>query len=158
MPGATLPMQSDGMTPMFENGHLLAGRYKLLEKIGEGGAAEVFRARDERLGRIVAIKLLRQQFTMDGQSRSRFAIEARAAARLSHPNIVDIYDFGEAPDGAMFIAMQYVEGENLKDVLSKRGRLTSGETIAIAVQVCHALEQAHAAGLIHRDVKPQNIM
>jgi serine/threonine protein kinase len=137
---------------------LLAGRYELLEKIGEGGAAEVFRARDERLGRIVAIKLLRPQYTMDPQSRNRFAIEARAAARLSHSNIVDVYDFGEAPDGAMFIAMQYIEGGNLKDVLRKRGRLSPGETITIAVQVCRALSMAHAEGLIHRDVKPQNIM
>src|SRR5437868_1433468 len=151
-------MRSDANTPMFEGGRELVGRYKLLEKIGEGGAAEVFRALDERLNRIVAVKCLRTQFTSDPQSRQRFEVEARAAAGLSHPNIVDIYDFGEAPDGSMFIVMQYVEGENLKDVLSKRGRLTSGETIAIAVQVCHALEQAHAAGLIHRDVKPQNIM
>src|SRR5438128_8579862 len=112
---------SDSITPMFEDEHRprqLAGRYSLLGKIGEGGAAEVYRARDERLDRIVAIKLLRPQYTSDQQTRSRFAIEARAAAGLSHPNIVDVYDFGESTlDGSMFIAMQYIEGDNLKDIL-----------------------------------------
>src|SRR4051812_34026921 len=151
-------MHFDGTTPMEQGGRLLAGRYRILEKIGEGGAAEVFRALDERLDRTVAVKLLRPQFTSDPQSRTRFAVEAKAAARLSHPNIVDVYDFGEAPDGSMFIVMQYVDGENLKDILQKRGRMTAGEVIAIARQVCSALSVAHDKGLIHRDVKPQNIM
>src|SRR5829696_1909240 len=114
----------DGETPILHGGQLLSGRYRLIDKIGEGGAAEVFRARDVRLDRIVAIKLLRPQYTSDPASRNRFIIEARTAAGLSHPNIVDIYDFGEASDGAMFIAMQYVEGQNLKDILQKRGRMT----------------------------------
>ncbi|HET9495990.1 MAG TPA: protein kinase, partial [Chloroflexia bacterium] len=136
----------------------LAGRYRLIEKIGEGGAAEVYRARDERLGRMVAIKRLRPQFTGDDASRSRFTIEARTAAGLSHPNIVDVYDFGESPDGSMWIAMQYVEGQNLKDVLHRRGRMTAAEVVQVVQQVCAALSVAHAKGLIHRDVKPQNIM
>src|SRR4051794_15690985 len=151
-------MPSDADTPMFEGARLLAGRYKLLEKIGEGGAAEVFRALDERLDRIVAVKLLRPQFTSDPQSRQRFEVEARAAAGLTHPNIVDIYDFGEAQDGSMFIVMQYVQGDNLKDILQHRGRLSTSEVVSIAEQVCSALTVAHANGLIHRDVKPQNIM
>lgn len=137
---------------------MLAGRYSLLEKIGEGGAAEVFRARDQRLDRVVAIKILRRQFVNDQASRARFINEARAAAGLTHPNIVDVYDFGEGPDGSMFIAMQFVEGHDLKDVLQKRGRMTAAEAISIATQVCFALSAAHARGLIHRDVKPQNIM
>lgn len=149
---------SDGSTPMMEGGRLLADRYRLLEKIGEGGAAEVFRARDQRLDRMVAIKLLRPQYTHDESSRRRFVQEAKTAAALSHPNVVDIYDFGEAQDGAMFIAMQYIQGQNLKDLLQKRGRLTPAETISIARQACHALAAAHANGLIHRDVKPQNIL
>jgi eukaryotic-like serine/threonine-protein kinase len=136
----------------------LAGRYRLIEKIGEGGAAEVFRARDERLDRPVAIKRLRPQFTTDEASRHRFTIEARTAAGLSHPNIVDVYDFGENPDGSMWIAMQYVEGQNLKDVLHRRGRMSAAEVVSIVQQVCSALSAAHAKGLIHRDVKPQNIM
>ncbi len=137
---------------------LLAGRYRLFDKIGEGGAAEVFRARDERLDRLVAIKLLRPQFTYDEASRTRFINEARAAARLSHPNIVDVYDFGETEDGTMFIAMQYIEGQSLKDILRKRGRLSAGEAVAMAIQACHALSAAHSQGLVHRDVKPQNIL
>ena len=143
---------------MYEGGNLLAGRYRLLEKVGEGGAAEVFRALDTRLDRVVAIKLLRPQFVQDAQSRTRFLNEAKAVAGLYHPNIVDVYDVGEAEDGGMFMAMQFVEGENLKDVLQQRGRLSSAETISIAQQVCYALEAAHSKGLIHRDVKPQNIM
>jgi serine/threonine-protein kinase len=143
---------------MLEGDDLLAGRYRLIEKVGEGGAAEVFRARDIRLDRVVAIKLLRSQYTHDDASRKRFVVEAKAAAALSHPNIVDIYDFGEADDGAMFLAMQFVEGKNLKDILQKRGRLSPAEAITIAIQACHALTAAHAKGLIHRDVKPQNIM
>ncbi|HEX9987340.1 MAG TPA: protein kinase [Chloroflexia bacterium] len=149
---------NNNSTPMIEGGRLLADRYRLLEKIGEGGAAEVFRAKDQRLDRIIAIKVLRPQFTHDPASRKRFVTEARVAARLSHPNIVDIYDFGEAPGDTMFISMKYVEGQNLKDVLQKRGRLTPAETISIARQACHALSAAHAAELIHRDVKPQNIL
>src|SRR5919201_3333642 len=151
-------MRSDSDTPMIEGGRLLGDRYRLLKKIGEGGAAEVFRALDERLDRVVAVKLLRPQFTSDQQSRQRFSVEARAAAGLSHPNIVDVYDFCEAPDGSMFIVMQYVEGENLKDILQHRGRLSASEVVSIARQVCMALSVAHAKGLIHRDVKPQNIM
>jgi serine/threonine-protein kinase len=143
---------------MMEGGKLLAGRYRLLEKVGEGGAAEVFRARDQRLDRTVAIKLLRPQFSYDDPSRKRFAIEAKTAAGIAHPNIVDIYDFGESDDGSMFIAMQFVHGVNLKDLLQKRGRLSSAETIAIARQACYALQAAHERGLIHRDVKPQNIL
>ncbi len=118
----------------------------------------MFRARDQRLDRIVAIKILRRQFVHDQASRARFLNEARAAAGLAHPNIVDVYDFGEAPDGSMFIAMQFVEGQNLKDILMRRGRMTAAETVSIATQVCAALSAAHARGLIHRDVKPQNIL
>src|SRR5688500_1278151 len=149
---------SDNSTPMLEGGRLLADRYRLLEKIGEGGAAEVFRAKDQRLDRIVAVKLLRTQYTYDQSSRNRFVAEAKSSASLSHPNIVDIYDFGEGPDGSMFIAMQYIEGQDLKEILQKRGRLTAAETIAITKQACYALSVAHAANMVHRDVKPQNIM
>ncbi|MEO8288564.1 MAG: protein kinase [Chloroflexota bacterium] len=148
----------DGDTPTLDTRRVLGGRYVVLDKIGEGGAAEVYRARDQRLDRIVAVKILRPQFSYDEASRKRFLIEARAAAGLNHPNIVDIYDFGEAPDGSMFIAMQYVEGRNLKDVLHRKGRLSAGEVVAIIPQVCHALTVAHANDLVHRDVKPQNIM
>ena len=137
---------------------LLADRYRLLDKVGEGGAAEVFRARDQRLDRVVAIKILRRQYVNEQSARTRFLNEARAAAGLAHPNIVDVYDFGQTPDGSMFIAMQFVEGQNLKDMLQRRGRMTAAETLSIVTQVCAALSAAHARGLIHRDVKPQNIL
>ena len=148
----------DGSTPVDGVNRLLAGRYLLLDKIGEGGAAVVYRARDQRLDRIVAIKLLRPQFTTDEASRKRFLNEARTAAGLNHPNVVDIYDFGEIPDGSMFIAMQYIEGQNLKDLIHRRGHLSPADVVAIIPQVCQALTAAHSRGLIHRDVKPQNIM
>lgn len=141
-----------------EDGRLLVGRYLLLEKIGEGGAAEVFRARDERLERVVAVKLLRLQYVSDPMWRQRFEVEAKAAAGLLHPGIVNVYDFGEGPDGTMFIVMQYVEGQNLRDVLRKRGRMSPAEAASLARQVCDALSIAHNAGLVHRDVKPQNIL
>ncbi len=148
----------DGSTPVNGMERLLAGRYLLRDKIGEGGAAVVYRALDQRLDRVVAIKLLRPQFTTDEASRKRFLNEARTAAGLNHPNVVDIYDFGENPDGSMFIAMQYIEGQNLKDFLHRRGRLSPADVVAIIPQVCQALTAAHSRGLIHRDVKPQNIM
>ncbi|HET6261357.1 MAG TPA: protein kinase, partial [Chloroflexia bacterium] len=157
---STFPFNTDPAPPAqhAQTGRMLADRYLLLEKIGDGGTAEVFRARDERLGRLVALKLLRPQFVSDATWRKRFEAEARAAAGLSHPNIVDIYDVGEGPDGTLFIAMQYVEGPDLKAVLWKRGRLSPGEVIGLSRQVCAALAVAHRAGLIHRDVKPQNIL
>lgn len=157
---STFPFNTDPSPPAqhAQTGRTLADRYLLLEKIGDGGTAEVFRARDERLGRLVALKLLRPQFVSDATWRKRFEAEARAAAGLSHPNIVDIYDVGEGPDGTLFIAMQYVEGPDLKAVLWKRGRLSPGEVIGLSRQVCAALAVAHRAGLIHRDVKPQNIL
>lgn len=157
---STFPFNSDpaAFAQPAHNGPLLAGRYLLLEKIGDGGSAEVFRARDERLGRVVALKLLRPQYVSDPTWRRRFEIEAKAAAGLSHPNIVDIYDVGEGPDGTLFIAMQYVEGQDLKSVLWKRGRLLPNEVVALSKQVCAALAAAHRSGLIHRDVKPQNIL
>ena len=144
--------------PPAGNEDLLAGRYLLLEKVGEGGAAEVFRARDVRLDRIVAVKLLRRQYTFDQNSRQRFEVEARAAARLAHPNIVDVYDFGESEDGSMYLAMRFIEGRSLKELIARRGRLAPAEAISIARQACAALTAAHAQGLIHRDVKPQNMM
>jgi outer membrane biosynthesis protein TonB len=136
----------------------LAGRYRLLQKIGEGGAAEVFCAHDDHLDRPVAIKLLHPQFTWDKDARQRFSVEAKVVASLSHPNIVSIYDFGEGPDGALFIVMQFIEGTNLRAALFEVGRYSTEDMAAVALPVCSALSAAHARGLIHRDVKPHNIM
>ncbi|HYP42381.1 MAG TPA: protein kinase [Chloroflexia bacterium] len=148
----------DHVTRTFGDTRKLAGRYRLLQKIGEGGAAEVFCAHDDHLDRPVAIKLLHPQFTWDKDARQRFSVEAKVVAGLSHPNIVSIYDFGACPDGTLFIVMQFVDGRDLRAALVEAGRFSPEEMAAIALPVCSALSAAHARGLIHRDVKPHNIM
>lgn len=138
-------------------GKILAGRYELLEKIGEGGMSRVFRARDNLLKRTVAVKILKDQMTGDADFIRRFRREAQAAAGLSHPNIVNIYDVGEE-DEIHFIVMEYADGINLKQYIREKGRLTAHEATTIARQIAEALVQAHSAGVIHRDIKPQNIL
>lgn len=149
---------ADAVTPRPPTGRVLADRYELLDKIGEGGTAEVFRARDIRLERIVAIKLLRPQFTQDSQMRDRFSVEARAAAGLSAANVVQVFDFGTTGDGALFIVMPLIEGQSLRELLRERGSLTQPEAARIGRQVAMALAAAHARGLVHRDVKPGNVL
>jgi serine/threonine protein kinase len=119
--------------------------------------ASVYLAEDEELGRPVAIKLLAENLAADPSFRDRFVREARIAAKLSHPNIVRVFDSAET-DGKPFIVMEYVEGETLAETLRRRGRLPSGETVALAVQICAGLEDAHAHGLVHRDIKPGNLL
>jgi eukaryotic-like serine/threonine-protein kinase len=119
--------------------------------------ASVYLARDTDLDRPVAVKLLAENLTGDDSFRERFVREARLAARLSHPNVVSVYDAGEEA-GRPFIVMECVEGETLADVLARRRRLPADEAVALAVQACRGLEHAHAAGLVHRDVKPQNLL
>lgn len=138
-------------------GKTLANRYELLEKIGEGGMARVYRGRDHLLKRNIAIKVLKDQMTGDADFVKRFRREAQSAAGLSHPNIVNIYDVGE-DGGIYYIVMEYVEGKNLKQHIREKGRLPAGEAVSIARQIAEALAQAHAAGVIHRDIKPQNII
>lgn len=135
----------------------IAGRYQVIEKIGQGGAAEVFKATDSRLGRIVAIKLLRDSYSDDPTFTQRFENEARAAARLSHPNIVDVYDYDES-NGRYFIAMEFVPGHNLKDYINEHAPLSEDETRTLITQVLSGLSAAHKAGLIHRDMKSHNIL
>ena len=138
-------------------GKILAERYELLEKIAEGGMARVYRARDLVLKRTVAVKVLKDQMTGDAAFIRRFEREAQSAAALSHSHIVNIYDVGEQ-DGTYFMVMEYVEGDNLKAYIRQKGRLPVQEAIQIARQIAEALEQAHAAGMVHRDIKPQNIL
>ncbi|MBF1167898.1 MAG: Stk1 family PASTA domain-containing Ser/Thr kinase [[Eubacterium] sulci] len=136
---------------------LLAGRYELIEKIGEGGMAVVYKAKDRLLNRYVAIKILRPEFTQDEQFLDSFKRESQAAAGLQHPNIVSIYDVGRTGN-INFIVMELVDGRPLSDFIKENGRLDYKTTIDIAKQVASALAIAHKHQIIHRDVKPHNIM
>ncbi|HMH89892.1 MAG TPA: serine/threonine-protein kinase, partial [Streptosporangiaceae bacterium] len=137
-------------------GERIAG-YVLEAQIGAGGMAVVFRARDERLGRPVALKLLAAGLAADGGFRQRFIRESRAAAAVDHPNIIPVYDAGEA-DGVLFIAMRYVQGGDVRTLIDQNGPLAAARAWAIISQVAGALDSAHRHGLIHRDVKPGNIL
>jgi serine/threonine-protein kinase len=139
-------------------GRLINGRYRLIAPLGEGGMATIWRAVDEQLDREVAVKLLREQFGNDAGFAARFRQEARAAGSLSHPNIVPVYDYGTDEDGVQFIVMQLVEGENLATLLRDRGHLETDDAVRVALGVASALEAAHRRGLVHRDVKPGNIL
>ena len=139
----------------------LGGRYSLGAVIGHGGMAEVHRGRDVRLGRDVAIKILRSDLARDPAFQGRFRREAQSAASLNHPAIVAVYDTGEdRVDGTVspYIVMEYVEGRTLRDVLATEGRLLPQRALEITAQICSALEQAHHAGIVHRDIKPANVM
>lgn len=133
------------------------GRYAVMEKVGSGGMAEVFRARDDLLGREVAIKVLHEKFAGDHSFVERFRREAQAAANLNHPNIVSLYDYG-ADDDTYFIVMEFIDGRSLADIISSEGALLPERAAEIASDVAKALERAHSGGLVHRDVKPSNIM
>ncbi len=142
---------------MINEGMLIGERYEILGLIGSGGMADVYKARDSKLNRLVAVKVLRQEFRMDKTFVSKFQKEAQAAAGLSHPNIVSVYDVGE-DENANFIVMELVEGITLKDYIKRKKKLSVREATSIAIQVSLGLEAAHKCGLVHRDVKPQNIM
>jgi hypothetical protein len=138
-------------------GTLLCNRFRLEEKVGSGGMSTVYRAFDETLERSVAIKLLHADMSQDDSQLERFRREARAAARLSHPHVVTVIDAGE-DDGRPFIVFEYVEGETLKDRIRRLGRLPIAEAIAYAIEMGRALSAAHAEQIVHRDVKPQNVL
>jgi predicted Ser/Thr protein kinase len=137
--------------------HVLLDRYEVGRLLGAGGMAEVFEGRDRLLARRVAIKVLQAQFARDPSFLIRFKREAQAAASLSHPNIVAVYDTG-SEDGTHFIVMEYVDGRTLKEVIRAEGRLYPERAAEICQDVCNALVAAHARGLIHRDIKPGNVM
>lgn len=144
---------------MNQEGRVIAGRYRLIGPVGEGGMATLWRAMDEQLEREVAVKILRPQFGADPGFSTRFRNEARSAGSLSHPNVVQVYDFGtDAEAGDQYIVMQLVEGDDLAAVLRERGPLPVDEAVAIGAAVADALEAAHSQGLIHRDIKPGNIL
>ena len=138
-------------------GELIAGRYELEELVGSGGMSSVYRAHDKLLERTVALKILHEQFTRDDAYVERFRREARAVAQLAHPNIVTVIDRGEQ-DGRQFIVFEYVDGMNLKELLDQEGPFEPREAIELALQVARGLSFAHENGLVHRDVKPQNVL
>lgn len=142
---------------MIKLGMLIGGRYVVLEKIGTGGMSDVYRAKDQKLNRFVAVKVLKQEFSENRNFVSKFRVEAQAAAGLMHPNIVNVYDVGEE-DGIHYIVMELVEGITLKKYIEKKVRLTTKEAISIAIQVAMGIEAAHNNHIIHRDIKPQNII
>ncbi len=142
---------------MVEIGSFIADRYEILEKIGAGGMSDVYKAKDQVLGRFVAVKVLKPEFAEDVNFVTKFHTEAQSAAGLQHPNIVNIYDVG-SEEHMHFIVMEYVEGITLKTYIEKKGQLNYKEAISIAIQVARGIEAAHNNNIVHRDIKPQNIM
>ena len=142
---------------LLNPGTVLSGRYEIIEKIGSGGMAVVYRGRDKKLDRYVTVKVLREDFIGDEEFIERFQSEACSAARLSHPNIVRAYDVGE--DGNVnYIVMEYIHGDTLKKAIKEKAPFDSRSTINVAIQIASALSQAHKAHIVHRDIKPQNIL
>lgn len=138
-------------------GRLLDSRYEILEVIGTGGMAIVYKARDHRLNRLVAIKLLRDDYRQDDEFRRRFHAESQAVAMLSNPNIVSVYDVSATTE-ADYIVMELIDGISLKQYMAKKGVLNWKETLHFAIQIAKALEHAHSRGIVHRDIKPHNVM
>jgi serine/threonine-protein kinase len=139
-------------------GTILDNAYEIQAIIGQGGMGIVYRARHNLMDRVVAVKMLQSQLTSDSLSVKRFQHEAKAASRLDHPNVIKVSDFGISPTGQPYIVMDYLEGISLADVIKKSGHVTVERTIRIISQACDALEHAHKQGLIHRDLKPTNIV
>ena len=135
----------------------IAERYEIIGKIGAGGMSDVYKAKDHVLGRFVAIKVLKQEFSEDVNFVTKFRTEAQSAAGLEHPNIVNIYDVG-SENGMHYIVMEYVDGITLKTYIEKKGKLTYKEAVSIAIQVGRGIEAAHNKNIVHRDIKPQNII
>lgn len=142
---------------MLNNGTFIANRYEIVGQVGTGGMSDVYKAKDHALGRYVAIKVLKSEFSEDTNFVSKFRTEAQSAAVLEHPNIVNIYDVG-SESGIHYIVMEYVEGITLKTYIEKKGQLTYKEALSIAIQVGRGIQAAHAKNIVHRDIKPQNII
>ena len=142
---------------MLELGTMLSGRYEVLKRVGSGGMADVYMAKDHKLNRNVAVKVLKTEYVEDEKFLKKFETEAQAVARLSHPNIVNIYDVG-IEDGINYIVMELAEGITLKEYIRKKGYLSPKETVEISTQIASAISHAHKNHIIHRDIKPQNIL
>ena len=142
---------------MLKEGMIVGERYEIISRIGSGGMADVYKAKDHKLNRLVAVKVMKAEFSEDKSFISKFRKEAQAAAGLAHPNVVNVYDVGE-DNGIYYIVMELVQGITLKDYITRKGKLTVREATSIAIQVSLGLEAAHRSNIVHRDVKPQNII
>ena len=142
---------------MILEGKIIGNRYEILEKIGNGGMATVYKAKCHVLNRYVAIKVLRDEFTTDEEFIKRFNTEAQSAASLTHPNIVSIYDVGNEGN-LYYIVMELIQGKTLKEIIEEDGALPWKWSVNIAIQICSALEVAHKNNIIHRDITPHNII
>ena len=154
---ATWNPEAAGAAQPIEPGAVLAGRYEIIELLGEGGMGSVFRARDRELDRIVAVKIIRPEYASNASVLQRFKQELVLARQITHRNIIRIFDLGSAGP-TRFITMEYIDGEDLSALLARRGKLPAAEAVEIIRQVCLGLEAAHAEGVVHRDLKPQNVM
>lgn len=153
----TVASNISATTPLLTPGKVLGGRYEILELLGEGGMGAVYKARDNEVDRLVALKVIRPELGKNPQVLQRFKQELVVARQITHKNVVRIYDLGDA-DGVKFITMQYVEGEDLKSILRKAGKIAPSEAVSIMQQICRALDACHSEGVIHRDLKPSNVM
>ena len=142
---------------MIRTGTILSSRYEILEQIGSGGMAYVYKARDRKLSRLVAIKILKEEFCKDKSFVAKFRMEAQAAAGLSHNNVVGVYDVGEE-NNVHYIVMELIDGITLKEYITRKRKLGTKESIGIAIQVAQGLEAAHKRHIVHRDIKPQNVI
>src|SRR6266705_1164591 len=143
---------------MVSGGTVLGGRYKLVERIASGGMGDVWRGTDEVLGRTVAVKILLPSLLEEPGFAERFRGEARTMATINHPGVVDVYDYGSDPTVGAYLVMEYVEGDALSRTLGRVSRLTPGRTMALIAQAADALQAAHEKGIVHRDVKPGNLL
>ena len=142
---------------MLKPGTFISERYEIIDNVGSGGMADVYKAKCHRLNRFVAIKILKPEFSSDTNFVNKFRNEAQSAAGLSHPNIVGVYDVGDDED-LHYIVMELVEGITLKRFIEKKGKLEVKEAVGIAIQIANGMEAAHDNNIIHRDIKPQNII
>ena len=139
-------------------GATFSARYHLVSRLAGGGMGEVYRAHDLLLDRPVAVKVLQPSLATDPLLVERFKAEARAAARLSHPNVVAVYDWGQEDENTYYMVMEYVSGSDLRDLLVARGSLSAAQAVEIMAHVCDALAESHEQGLVHRDIKPENVL
>jgi len=156
--GALCPDDGTVLQPVIGMPPFVDGKYRVEAVVGRGGMGAVFRARDLRLDRDVAIKIVRADLVGDPDSRARFQREAQIVARLQHPAIVTVFDYGNLPDGAAFLVMEFVRGEDLRHVLKREKTLPPARTVALVAGVAAGVDAAHRAGVLHRDLKPENIL